>query len=954
MITNNSINPGGGAITIMLGNDDGTFQMGVTYPTTGTGTDSVVIDDFNGDGKLDLAAVSDTSGGGQQISILLGKGDGTFNAAQNFASPNLPGYTTSTPAAGLISGDFRNSGKKDLILTNGAEFLGNGDGTFTAAATPAFPYFATGSYVNLASGDINNDGKLDVVVSLGSTVSIYTGKGDGTFAVGNTYQTIGSTGYVAIDDLDGDGNQDIYIGLGDGGVYIGDSYDPNFSYVLMGHGDGTFDGAPALQPPTGGINQALSGYNGTNLADVNGDGYPDLIVQGSQTTFNVLLGSSAGTYSIGSTIQVPASITLFGHTITGATATSNPVVSDVNGDGKPDLIFVNNGLNPYMADGETALNDLPVYFVALNNGDGTFKAPIAYAFPSVATAPDYDNNLQVGPPAVANITAGGHGDIVFGFSDTVGGTSVANPFISGFLVLAGNGDGTFSGTPILTTTSSSSTGPAVALQPTVNALVDLNGDKKVDLVTITQNFSAATGGSTQLQVLLGNGDGTFQNATNVNVFSTGVQSSTYQLLFADFNADGKLDLACLNETYTASQAQLAIALGNGDGTFQAPALNNLSGGDVIRSSGIAAADYNADGKLDLALLDPGDLSGIYYGNGDGTFASISFNNLAYPDDLINLAVGGPAIATDLNKDGKPDILAGGAILLNTYGTATSTPPASSTTTLKASATTVTAGTSVTFTATVAGGAGSSGTPTGTVTFLDGTTTLGTGTLSSGVATYATSALAVGSHSVTAKYGGDTNFTSSTSSAVTITVNAAVPPSFTVGASPTSIAIAAAGGSGTTTLTVTPAGGFAQQVSFACTGLPSEASCTFAPTTVTPGSGAVTTTLTISTTAAHVVKGTGNDRSALKGFGTLASFALLILTFRPSRSRARWLVILAMLSAGVVMIGCGGGSGGSGGGGGGGGGGGTTDPGTPAGTSTVTVTATAGTLTQTVTLSVAVQ
>jgi hypothetical protein len=236
----------------------------------------------------------------------------------------------------------------------------------------------------------------------------------------------------------------------------------------------------------------------------------------------------------------------------------------------------------------------------------------------------------------------------------------------------------------------------------VNALVDLNGDKKVDLVTITQNFSAATGGSTQLQVLLGNGDGTFQNATNVNVFSTGVQSSTYQLLFADFNADGKLDLACLNETYTASQAQLAIALGNGDGTFQAPALNNLSGGDVIRSSGIAAADYNADGKLDLALLDPGDLSGIYYGNGDGTFASISFNNLAYPDDLINLAVGGPAIAADLNKDGKPDILAGGAVLLNTYGTATSTPPASSTTTLKASATTVTAGTSVTFTATVAG------------------------------------------------------------------------------------------------------------------------------------------------------------------------------------------------------------------------------------------------------------
>ena len=604
VITNTSVANAGGAVTVLLGNDDGTFQMGVTYPTTGTGTDAVVIDDFNGDGKLDLAALSDTAQQTQQISILLGKGDGTFAAAQSFATPTLAGYTTSTPASGLISGDFRNSGKKDLVLTNGAELLGNGDGTFTAAPNPAFPYFATGSYTNLASGDVNNDGKLDIVLSLGSTLSIYTGKGDGTFTPGSSYATIGSTGYVAIDDLDGDGNQDIYVGLGDGGVYVGDSYDPNLSYALMGHGDGSFAGAPAIQPHAGSANQLLNGYTGTNMGDVNGDGYPDLIVPGSSTTYNVLLGSSAGTYSIASSIQVPASFTLFGKSITGATVSSYAALADLNGDGKADLVFVDPSLNPYTASGN-AQNLLPVYFVALGNGDGTFKAPVAYAFPQVAPNNDFDINLMVGGLVAGATTSSGHADLVLPFTDVVGGTSVPDPYIAGFVVLPGNGDGTFSGTATVTTTSSSATAPTVLSTPQISALVDVNGDKKLDLFTLLNTFTVASGTSNQLQLLLGNGDGTFQAPANVSVTASGTEASTYSLLLSDFNKDGKLDLACLNETTAASQAQLVIALGNGDGTFQAPTFSNISGGDAIRSSGIAAADFNADGNIDLALLDPG-------------------------------------------------------------------------------------------------------------------------------------------------------------------------------------------------------------------------------------------------------------------------------------------------------------------------------------------------------------
>jgi hypothetical protein len=153
--------------------------------------------------------------------------------------------------------------------------------------------------------------------------------------------------------------------------------------------------------------------------------------------------------------------------------------------------------------------------------------------------------------------------------------------------------------------------------------------------------------------------------------------------------------------------------------------------------------------------------------------------------------------------------------------------------------------SVSFDATVKPASGS-GTPTGTVTFMDGTTTLGTGTRASGAATYSSNSLAVGANSITAVYGGDTNFSGSTSTAVTVTVQA-VTPSFTIADSPASATVTA-GQSAQTTITLTPAGGFSQQISFACTGLPTGATCSFSPSNVTPSGTAATTTLTIATAA----------------------------------------------------------------------------------------------------------
>jgi hypothetical protein len=126
-------------VTVMLGKSDGTFKSGVPYSIAGDYSVAAVIDDVNGDGKLDIVAVS----GDQQISVLLGNGDGTFQAAKSFAAPALPGYPSaaSTPIVNLITADLRGNNKKDIICSNGLVLLGNGDGTFTAVAAPAFPYY---------------------------------------------------------------------------------------------------------------------------------------------------------------------------------------------------------------------------------------------------------------------------------------------------------------------------------------------------------------------------------------------------------------------------------------------------------------------------------------------------------------------------------------------------------------------------------------------------------------------------------------------------------------------------------------------------------------------------------------------------------------------------------------------------------------------------------------------
>ena len=275
------------------------------------------------------------------------------------------------------------------------------------------------------------------------------------------------------------------------------------------------------------------------------------------------------------------------------------------------------------------------------------------------------------------------------------------------------------------------------------------------------------------------------------------------------------------------------------------------------------------------------------------------------------------------------------------GAALTVAKATSTIMLASSSTTVGTAMNFTLTATVPKAA------TGMVTFNNGTSALGTGTIANGVATLTTSISTVGSYSLTAVYAGDTNFASSTSSALNITV---AVPGFTVTAAPSSVTIAR-GATGITTLTFTPMGGFTGTLTPSCGTLPSKLTCSFNPATVTLAGNAVTSTLTIGTgslAALSIPAFPGHHPNDLQTSLALLLPGSLLAMFGLTRRRKSLLhkpllLVLAAAAIGALgtISGCGNSNSGA--------------NATPAGSYNVVVTITAGTAgSQSVPLTIVVQ
>jgi len=215
-------------VNILLGNGDGTFQPPVSYATGGD-PPFIAVGDFNGDGKADLALADECFGTScVSTSMLLGNGDGTFRTGVSYS------FTGS-----VVVGDFNGDGKADLV-TGGGVHLGNGDGTFQSAQTfaPVKNYCFVNCGIDfipasVVVGDFNGDGKADLAIpdSLGNTVSVLMGNGDGTFQTATSYTVGNNPQSIALGDFNGDGKADLAVANANG------------VSVLSGNGDGTFQAA---------------------------------------------------------------------------------------------------------------------------------------------------------------------------------------------------------------------------------------------------------------------------------------------------------------------------------------------------------------------------------------------------------------------------------------------------------------------------------------------------------------------------------------------------------------------------------------------------------------------------------------------------------------------------------------------------------------------------------------
>ncbi len=607
----------------------------------GVGPVALVAFDFNGNGVLDIA----TANANGTVSILQGKGDGTF-----FPPTNYPvGHAPTSIAAGYLS----DAGFIDLFVTNSGDntlsvLIGNRDGSFQPAVNyptgeqPSFvaaaPFMLHGNLNLVVTNQncrTNLDGKCDGHTG---SISVYIGNGDGTLQAPVETPAGLSPVQVAVGDLAGNGGAEFAVANAipsPKSVTILNGYGPGAKSVPYGNSVGAFAVTIAdfyqseslevgylgtdntLYTPATSVRLAGNVWTPAALVSPRGvetgNIWPDLIA-GINGRLAVLTGNGSGAYQ---------ATRYYAGSVDPSAQVESIAVGDFNGDHKPDLATANeiNGgpgtLSVFLNQGPAALNqgrdlfsgadnyaadqgaislvsgdfnrdgkvDIVVadtntktpnagnFSVFLGNGNGTLQAPT-----------DYPTILGESYVTSGDFNKDGNPDLVFVNRMQTPQAAVA--------VQLGKADGTFNG-PVSYQVGN---GP-------ISAFVgDFNGDGNPDIAVANRLGKTVS-------ILLGNGNGTFRPPVD---YPAGTAPLEYlnSVTGGDFTGDGKLDLI------VAEDQGIKFLKGHEDGTFEAPVLI----GSFRPAAQISVGDINADGKLDLVVAyDPNPEIAVLLGNGDGTF-----------------------------------------------------------------------------------------------------------------------------------------------------------------------------------------------------------------------------------------------------------------------------------------------------------------------------------------------